>query len=128
MYLRKIRVLDAWKILLALIKPNKLQFFLYILMRIGLILAAATLLIIPCCLLGCCFFIPAIALVVGLGYLAFQYPLIWILVVSCALIAWFIGSWLHQTIISPITVFFRIYPLVFLEGFGVEFLSINQPR
>lgn len=126
MYLRKIRVLEAWKILLALMRPNKLQFFLYILMKIGLGLASTMLLLIPGCLVCCCFFLPAIALIGGLGYLAFQHPLIWILVVPIALIALFIGSWLQQTIISPITVFFRTYPLIFLEGFGNEFVSINK--
>lgn len=125
MYLMKIRIRKAWKVFLALLRCNKTQFSLYILMRIVLGLAALVVMIAPCYLLGC-ISIPFYLLITGLGSLALKYPLFWIGLIPLALIIWIIGSILWKTIISPITVFFRAYPLVFLEGFGDEFVSIRS--
>jgi hypothetical protein len=120
MYLRKARILEGWKILLTLMRNNKGQFFLYLLMRIVLGFVSLTILIIPCCLVGC-IFAPFYMLMVGLVLLALKYPLIWIIIVLCGLIINLISSFVYQTIFSPVTVFFRVYPLIYLEGFGDEF-------
>jgi len=120
MYLRKLRILEAWKVLLALMRNNKGHFFLYLLMRIVLGLASVMILIVPCCLVGC-IFAPFYMLMVGLVLLALKYPLIWIIIVLCGLIINLISSFVYQTIFSPVTVFFRVYPLIYLEGFGDEF-------
>ncbi len=124
MYLRQLRVLKAWKVLLGLLNPNKAQFFVYIIFKVLLGLAAGMLFIIPCCCLGMVF-MPFYLLIAGVVLLALKYSLVWIGVVNLGLVAWGIKSFFWNTVISPITVFFRTYPLVFLEGFGKDFLSIT---
>lgn len=127
MYLLKIRILKAWGVLFKLMKHNKGQFTLYILITIGFGLAAAAVLIVPCCVLGCVT-LPFYIIIAGLGFLALKYPLIWIAVIPLSLIIWIVGGILWETVISPITIFFRTYPLVFLEGFGDEFANISLLR
>lgn len=124
MYLRQLKVLKAWRVLLDLLKPNKTQFFVYLIFKILLGLAAGMLFIIPCCCLGMVF-MPFYLLIAGLVLLALKYPLVWIGVVILGLVAWATTSLFWNTVISPITVFFRTYPLVFLEGFGKDFSSIT---
>ncbi len=127
MYLKKLRIVKAGKVFWGLLKFNKTQFFLYVLFKILLGMASAIVIILPCC----CFAvvcIPFVLLMVGLVALAFKLSIIWVAVVLAALVAWVIISILWNTIVAPVTVFFRTYPLVFLEGFGKEFASITpQP-
>ncbi|MFC1524766.1 hypothetical protein ACFL5I_00090 [Planctomycetota bacterium] len=127
MYLKKLRVLQAWKVFRGLLRFNKTHFFLYVIFKILLALASVIVIILPCCCFGA-ICMPFGLLMVGLVVLAFKFSIIWVAVVLMGLVAWFIISVLWQTIVSPVTVFFRTYPLVFLEGFGKEFASITpQP-
>lgn len=127
MYLKKLRVVKAWKVFWGLLKFNKTQFFLYVLMKILLGMASAIVIILSCCCFGAVC-MPFGLLMAGLVALAFKFSIVWVAVVLVALVAWVIISILWNAIVSPVTVFFRTYPLVFLEGFGKEFTSITpQP-
>lgn len=126
MYLLKIKVMKGWRVLLELLAFNKTPIFLYLVMKFVLGLAAGMLLLIPCCCLVCFAIAPAL-LIVGLVVLALKYPLVWVAVGLLGIAIMFITSIAWHTIITPITVFFRTYSLVFLEGFGNEFASITQP-
>jgi hypothetical protein len=125
MYLAKIRITRAWSILLTLMRAHKGQFLLYLLMRIVLSMASMAFILVPCCLVGC-LSTPFYLLIMGLVLLAFKYPLFWIAVVLCGLIIGLALSFVFQVVFLPATVFFRAYPLAYLEGFGPEFASISQ--
>ncbi|MEK7448896.1 MAG: hypothetical protein AAB019_05360 [Planctomycetota bacterium] len=125
MYLFKLKILNAWRIFLTLLKNNKIEFFIYLLLKIGLGFAAAIIFIIPCCLLGC-LMIPLAGLLAGLGFLALQKPLLWIIIIPVGLFLWIISNYLRQVLILPTKIFFRSYSLVFLERFGQEFISIKR--
>ncbi|MFH1230066.1 MAG: hypothetical protein V1709_01075 [Planctomycetota bacterium] len=125
MYLRKIRILQAWKIFWSILRTNKLQFFLYILLKMGLSLASLLVMCLSMCVV-CCVAIPPAAILVGLVVLSIQYPLVWI-AVALAFIPLIVGlGILTQTVVLPVTVFFRTYPIVFLEGFAEEFVCISK--
>ena len=127
MYLLKIRILQSWKIFWSILRTNKLQFFLYILLKMGLSLASILVMCLSMCVVCCVALAPA-AILVGLGVLAIKYPLVWI-VVALVIIPLIVGlGILTQTVLLPVTVFFRTYPLAFLEGFGEEFACITKAK
>lgn len=127
MYLKKLKVVKAWKVFWELLKFNKTQFFLYVLFKILLGMASGIVIMLPCCCFGAVC-IPFVLVIGGLVALAFKFSIVWVAVVPVALVAWVITGVLWNAIVSPVTVFFRTYPLVFLEGFGREFYSITpQP-
>jgi hypothetical protein len=127
MYLLKIKILDAWRVLWSLIKNNKTDFFIYMLIRMVLGLAAGMLTLLPCCGLAC-FAIAPTLLIVGLVALALKYPLVWLAVVMMGIPIIILLSILWHTLITPITVFFKTYSLIFMQGFGPEFASITPPK
>ena len=125
MYMRDSRITKAWKIFLQLFRSNIGSFLLYILMRVLLGSAALMIMMIPCCCLGL-ITLPLTIPLSLLGMAAFKSPWLFILLIPLGIIIWLITGILWQMVITPITVFFRTYPLIFLEGFGEEFLSIHK--
>ena len=81
---------------------------------------------IPCCVVGVIFAIPAIMLV-GLVMVAVKVSAwLFIVIIPAGIIIFALSSWLYNTIFAPVAVFFRSYSLLVLEGFGEEFKSINR--
>jgi len=126
MYLRRIRILEAWKIFLRILRANKIQFLLYLLLKIGLVLGAIMLMCIPMCGLCCIVALPG-SVLIGVAILAIKWPAFWALFAVGIIILILLFNYLSQVFYLPVTIFFRTYPLVFLEGFGDEFGCITKP-
>jgi hypothetical protein len=125
MYLRRIKILAAWKIFLMILRNNKVQFLLYLLLKIGLVLGAIMLMCIP--MLGlCCIVAMPGAILIGVAALAIKWPAFWALFAIGIIILIILFNYLSQVFYLPVTIFFRTYSLVFLEGFGDEFGCITK--
>ncbi|MBI5779463.1 MAG: hypothetical protein HZA49_08410 [Planctomycetes bacterium] len=126
MYLRRIRIIEAWKIFLRILRANKIQFLLYLLLKIGLTLGAFMLMCIPMFGLCCIVAMPG-AILIGVAALAIKWPAFWALFAVGIIVLIILFNYLSQVFYLPVTVFFRTYSLVFLEGFGDEFGCITKP-
>ena len=126
MYLRRIRILEAWKIFLQILRNNKIQFLIYLLLKAGLVLGAIMLMCIPMFGLCCIVALPGSVLIGG-ALLAIIWPAFWALFAVGFIILVLLFNYLSQVFYLPLTIFFRTYSLVFLEGFGDEFGCITKP-
>ena len=126
MSLLKIRVLEAWGVLWKLIRSDTRTFIYYLLLKFCLGLASIFIMIVPCCVVGVIFALPALMLF-GLAVLAFKVSAwLFIVIIPAGIIILALSSWLYNSVFAPVSVFFRSYSLLVLEGFGDEFKSINR--
>jgi len=95
MYKQEIKVLEAWRILIRMIKksPGLFVKFLLVLLMYKMIATVIVLLVVicTCCILGCIFSVPIA------------------------------GKYIYSLIILPIFVFMRLFGIEFLAQFGEEF-------
>ena len=124
MSLQKVSVWQAWRILRALMKSNRKAFLIYVFLRWTLSLLALVLLLFA--FFGVSVILMLVFVPMGLlsgvmtgGFLAGVY-------LALAVVVALLANILYQASFSPVNVFFRVYPLSFLEGMGVGFASINR--
>ncbi len=91
MYVKQIKVIDAWKDFLGLLKYNKMSFFLYLLFQIVIFLAVIFLIMLAVLLTCCC-----AGILLALPYI-------------------------NAVILLPVHSFIRSYSVFFLRQFGSEY-------
>ncbi|MFA5794231.1 MAG: hypothetical protein WC980_04105 [Candidatus Brocadiia bacterium] len=122
-----LKSMKAWGVLWSLIKSDTKSFIYYLLVKLLMAICAAIAAITVSCLIMALAMLPGLA-ILGLITLAQSTPLLYIIIVPLALVLMVFFGLLTQTVFAPITVFFRSFSLLFLEGFGPEFLTVNRPQ